>query len=374
MPDLFTIVIYVGLLSLVVLGTFKMVPEGALGVWHRRFPDRVELRYLLILFIIALVSGLRYNVGVDWQTYFDLFDQLRVTPDIAASELKQELGFFALMKLFSGLGWSFQWLLFAMALISWFFVIKSVPKFILPLVLFFLFVDEFFFWSMNGMRQFGAVAIWLYALRFLINRNFKWYVLTLGLGSLLHLSALLLIPLYFVPFHKLYNRWVWIAAFIATFAFINVGTILSYVDLAFSAIGSELGVFSKYLYHYQQGNIAAGEIQTGLGFYFKILTNLTLIVLSKPIVEKNPKLTTYFILFFFGAIGFNMFYDLQILSRFNVYFVFVKSVVLSITVYHYWKEKPLQVPIAVFIMIYFFIFIVAMQNSSNLCCPYQISF
>src|SRR5690606_22473386 len=102
---------------------------------------------------------------------------------------------------------------FVVSFISWFFFFKAVPRTILPLFLFFMFATEYFFWGMNGVRQFIAMGIWLFSIKFIVSRNIKKYLFLILFASIFHKSVLLLIFIYFIPFYKLYNRKVWLAIF-----------------------------------------------------------------------------------------------------------------------------------------------------------------
>jgi len=120
--------------------------------------------------------------------------------------------------------------------------------------------------------------------------------------------------------------------------------------------------------------VIAEETQVGLGFLFKILVNLFIILISGRVVKKHPQTTVYFILFFIGAVLFNLSYNVQLLGRINNYFLIMRSVVLAISVWYFWQIPKYRVFVIGFCSLYFFLFLIAIYNSSNMCSPFEFSF
>ncbi|WP_420384919.1 EpsG family protein [Roseivirga sp.] len=374
MFDFFTFFIYLGLLFLLILLTSEQESRVGISNFHYSYPTKLEIGPFLALILITFIVGFRYDVGVDWQGYYLDFQQIEIREGLKFSDQSYEWAFFHLMKVIAYLGLNYIWLFAAMALISWYFLFKSVPRFILPLFVYFLFVDEFFFWSLNGVRQFAAMTIWVFSLRYVVERNFIKYLLFILLGALFHLSILFLIPLYFLPYRCLTNRAVWLVLFVVTFLLINGNMFMGAFASFFEFLGPQGGMFAKFFWYYQSGKLAADETSLGLGYFFEIVTNFILIWLSPKILQENRQLSIYFVLFFFGVILFNLFYEFQLIARVFNYFLFVKSIILSLTVVYYWKNRVFQTPIVIGIVLYFFLFLSSVYNGSNMCCPYRFAF
>ena len=71
----------------------------------------------------------------------------------------------------------------------------------------FIFVasTDYLSWMHNGIRQFLAVTIILLATSFIIEKKFLWAIIFIGIASLFHASALLMLPLIFVVQGRAWN-------------------------------------------------------------------------------------------------------------------------------------------------------------------------
>jgi hypothetical protein len=263
-----------------------------------------------------------------------------------------------------------------MAFITWYFYFKSVPRVLIPLFIYFLFVNEYFFWGMNGVRQFAAMAIWIFSLRYLIDEDLKRYLIFIFMASLFHASALFLIPLYFVPYDKLYSRFFWFSVFLGSLVFvyfIDLTILHIYIEMATLYLSQYFDVASRYARYIQSGSLVEQQTQLGLGFVFKLIVNGFIIWVSADLVKYKTKLKPYFILFFIGAILFNIFYEFKLVGRLNNYFQIIKSVLLAYITYYYWFIDKKRVLVIVGICLYFLLYLSTIYNSSNMCCPYQFS-
>ena len=76
----------------------------------------------------------------------------------------------------------------------------------------FLFIAMMHFvWMMNGMRQFIAVSILFAATGLLVERKFLKYLIVVLLASTIHITALIMIPVYFIAIAKPWGKVMWIA-------------------------------------------------------------------------------------------------------------------------------------------------------------------
>lgn len=374
MLDLFTYFIYLSLLAtLIFVTSYKqkfITAELEFGA-----VQKLRLQHFAALILFSLIIGFRHNVGVDWESYKLNFELLKDSPLISFNEQKNEIAFFYINKIIIALGLGFQWMFFTMAMITWYFYFKSLPKFLLPLLLFFLFVDEYFFWSMNGVRQFVAMGIWLFSTRYILNKKLFKYVIFILIASLFHRSALVLLPLYFLPYTKIHNRYFWLVLFVITFFIGNINFLLDLIKPGLQSIGQKVGVFEVYNYYLERDQIEINtDVQLGLGYIFKLLVNAFLIIVSSLVIKKHPKTSLFFVLFFIGTIFFNLFYSIQLLGRINNYFLIMRSVVIAISIWYFWKTKEYRIYIYLFCLLYFIIFLVSIYNSSNLCSPFRFTF
>ena len=374
MIDSFTYFIYIILLLILMLLTgYKQIfasTELSFDV-----SPKFRIQHFVALILVSLIVGLRYKVGIDWEGYKTNFEFIKVHPHLHFTDQQMEPGFFLINKIIAKAKLSYEWMFLIMAAITWYFLFKSLPKFLLPLFIFFLFTDEYFFWGMNGVRQFAAISIWLFSIKYIIKKDFLKYAIIILFGSLFHRSILILLIFYFIPYIKLNYKFLWLSLFGISFIIGSSNYILNIVESIILLIGQKIGFIGVYSRYIEINSfIINQQTHQGLGFIFKIIINLLIIFFSGNVIKLYPQTAIYFILFFIGTILFNMAYNIQLLGRFNNYFLIMRPLLLSIIVWHFWKIPKLRIPIVGFCALYFSLFLIAIYNSSNLCSPYQFSF
>jgi hypothetical protein len=336
---------------------------------------KLRIQHWAALLLISFIVGFRYEVGVDWEGYKAGFEFIKSRPHLHFSDQYMEIGFFYINKIIAKVGLSYTWMFFSMAVITWYFFFKSVPKFLLPLFIFFLFADEFFFWGMNGVRQFTAMSIWLFSIRYITNKKLLKYLLIIFIASLFHRSVLILLPFYFIPFGHINKQKIWIGLFIVTLIIGSSNIFLNFIQSILVIVGQKIPIIGLYARYINSNvlEIATGT-KIGLGFLFKTCINLLIILVSQSVIKKYPQVVIYFVLFFIGAILFNLSYNIQLLGRLNNYFIIMRSVVLAISIWHFWQTPKYRILIISFVSLYFILFLTAIFNASNMCSPFQFSF
>lgn len=161
----------------------------------------------LIAFMIAfvpvfLVSAVRFDVGRDYMdTYVYTFNKVLLD----ANDIRMDLGFLYLNKIIAFFGANYQWIFVISSFIINFFICKVIfeksnNKF---LSLFIYICGTLFFFSLNGIRQTMALALFYYSLKYIEKQNIKKYFFINIVGALFHASAILFLPLYFILSKKL---------------------------------------------------------------------------------------------------------------------------------------------------------------------------
>lgn len=148
-------------------------------------------------FVFIIVAGIRYNVGQDYMyTYVPYFNNLLY--GIVNENI--EIGFYLLNKLIQIFTTDYSWLFIVCSVIFFHYIFKAIrEQSPMPTMSIFLLVGTtYYFIFLNGMRQMMAIAIFLYALKFVKERNLKKYLIYLLFASLIHKSILLMIPIYFI--------------------------------------------------------------------------------------------------------------------------------------------------------------------------------
>lgn len=369
MFDLFTYIIYLSLLAFVVIFT-SLSTRIANSTLTFKLDSKLDYNHYIALIAISFVVGFRYYVGNDWEGYRAFFEYLKIGNIV----YNVEVGFLLLNEIIVFIGGSYEWMFFVSAFIAWLFIFKSIDNKLLPLLLFFLFVDEYFFWSMNGVRQFIAISIFIYSTQFIISNKIYFYIFFIIIASLFHLSALLLIPLYFLPYGKLDNREFWLFLFLITLLIGNIPTITKLIEPLLINLSGYITLFSTYVRYFESDKFQAIELARGGGYFFRVIITIIIIYFSKDVVKIYPKTKIYFVLFFIGSVLQNLFFEYQLINRFLNYFLVFRAMSLAIITYYFWKNKKYQIGVIGLIVLYLIIYLTAIYNSSNMCSPYLLSF
>lgn len=156
--------------------------------------------FWLPLIVLSLFSGVRsYRVGTDSGAYVRKFNNQL---DIAYFEFNKtgEIAYQLLEYTLLTLTKNYFWLFFITGLIIVYCYLNIIKKYSVNYCFsIFLFITlgtyTFFF---NGLRQGMAMALFVLATPYLLKKNFAFYLLICCLASLFHVTALFMIPFYFI--------------------------------------------------------------------------------------------------------------------------------------------------------------------------------
>lgn len=278
----------------------------ALFLWHiardeyaRRIP-LIGLGVLLVLF-----SGLRDSVGRDYTIYERAFNRA-YSIDLEHMESIWQ-GFYSLLH-FLHLDFP-AWTLIVGAL----FVFLSFKAFrqqsynIALSLLVFVVVYKLYFESFNIVRQTMAQAICLFSIPFMQRREYWQALWVLLFASLFHvtaLSMLLLVPLMFVRYNRL---------FMLFSLLISLLVLPSLLEQLLKII---VPIYFKNVY-YLENIWATQEGQgTGIGYWINTTFALYLLWRQKELLQQDGTLLPYFNSFFFAVIISNSFTFFQVADRF----------------------------------------------------------
>ena len=227
--------VLVGIVCLGLMVQSLQAPASAEATMPRRREAvrRKQARFLAFLAgsVLALVGALRWRVGTDYWTYELLIGEYAKVP-ISEYGLLNEPGMKMLSRVGALITPDYALVLAAAAVITTGLTIRTTyrfsPYFGLSLVLFVLTGP----WttSFNAVRQYLACAIVFAGHGFILERRFVPYVFAIVAATIFHVSALLLILLYFVPRRRLTfvgAMTVLTCALLATLAYRYMGEIVT---------------------------------------------------------------------------------------------------------------------------------------------------
>ena len=264
-------------------------------VTRQQMYNRVSL--LSVFLILFALSACRLNVGNDYVRYMEFMHLIRYDAYVPT-----EIGFNLLVKLIFGLSGFENYLLvfavYAFATILLFLAAMYGQSEDFPLTFFLFMMLGYYFQSFSTVRYYFALAIALYAMKFVLRRQWGRFVLLILFGAAFHKSLLVVLPLYLLATVR-WKKWQLAAAafFCTTFVFcqewylklvvflyptyedteyLEGGT--SYINIARCAAVLALALFVLYRER-RGGDGAAMDEDRDRAFWFYFYLNLGALVL-----------------------------------------------------------------------------------------------
>lgn len=318
------------------------------GKYCIKDPQNRPIYVFCSVFIFTLFSAIRYYVGVDYPTYFLMFN----TSDILDGNIwndvnfdRIEWGFSAICSVFGKLNFAIPFYFGIFALLQIACLYHSLKKeiFVYPYLMLFLFVtsNNYFLW-MNAIRQIIAFGLFLLALRQADTKHLLNFIILIIVASLFHKSAIILIGTY--PLITLFRKKILSIKFqIIIFALCYILSnlhiwnyftpIISYV---INFMGSYKERFGSDLFYEANKDLAFG-----LRAFVTLLINLITIIYSTKMITyfKNSFLIILYNFFFIGIAGRELFADNSNLTRFFLYFSAISPIIYAFLYTYFYKSK-----------------------------------
>lgn len=188
---------YIALFSAVIFFSYFLKVKNKIGE-KRNFKDYEVLALFLLVFALTLFYGLRYNVGIDYMSYyrnarFELWNK----PQPGTGELF-EPGFRSLYAVASFFHLPANTVFLFGGFLIYLFLFLGIKNYSnsFPLSVFIFAGTGLFYFSFNEFRQFIAVCIIFWGYKFCVERKlFKW-ILAVLFAMLFHKSAFVVFPMY----------------------------------------------------------------------------------------------------------------------------------------------------------------------------------
>lgn len=308
--------------------------------------NTIDKNLWLFIAFFTLICALRGRTGVDTVAYVYIFKNGFFSGD--TTSLNGEWGFYYLSDFIAnnhihysvGLG------------ICGFVQILFITKGILPyksLLCYFpivLFGGTLFLGMTNAVRQMMAAAIFFYAIKFIVDKKIIYYSISILVASLFHHSALILLPLYFIPksFDISPQRRTLLIIFFVCFIAGNTPQfqwLISYLDALTGSAGYDhyVGVASEILNSgYTQETRAFGPMQLS---YF--LCGLAVIWYGPVLGKRYSESMDTFKLWYLFAVAYGCLYFLvcnvsHLLIRPIMYFQICQTVILALIIKELFEE------------------------------------
>lgn len=156
---------------------------------------------IIALLIPICISGFRFSVGTDYNTYVSLYNKYATCDLRNIFTVKEVEPFFIIVCKLAYILRNVNIVFFIYAILTVTFIFAAIwnekDKISISLA-FFLYMYLYFGGSMNIMRQALAVAVAMFSYKYVINRKFVKFILLAILAISVHKTAIVILPLLFM--------------------------------------------------------------------------------------------------------------------------------------------------------------------------------
>lgn len=251
---------------------------------------KIRLFIVLGLVIPILVSGFRYGVGTDYFNYINIFNTHKTMSieDYYSDNGLVEIGYFAIEYISYLLGGGTRLLFIITSALTLVFFYLGLKRLDIKYIgtVYFLYLTMIFPMTMNAVRQGVAISIMFFAMTFIMKKKPVAYLALTIIAGMFHISALLLLPFYFIGrLFDMHNNDK--TRYFVRLLLVSI-VVLFVVFNVFNIVLSIPG-FEKYLlyttYNEESGNLI---------FYFKLATVLLIGILARyTIFNKKSSIYQY---------------------------------------------------------------------------------
>ena len=273
---------------------------------------KITLVCIPVVLLLTIEMGFRGDFTQDIINYFNQFNITYNWADVTSSSKNQ--GYNAMMVIFHQFSHCYLYFLVFLALI----MSSSLVLFFwneahkIWLALFVMFCCGVFYSGFNIMREFLAFSLFTLCIRFIYRKQFKYYVISILIISTVHLSAVFMLPLYFIPRirWKSFDRMTIILSFILIVAFV------------FLFMGRILDIVTTYIYEeYNEVNAFGMNKGTSMEGTLKAIALSLIVVINLKYFNRNNDrdMLVYngcLLYMFFAICGFRVY----MLQRLTMYF------------------------------------------------------
>lgn len=301
---------------------------------------------VISLGIPIILAGMRNYVGTDYELYVNIYYKYLEGVSIFSRSSKEFLYLFLgkIALLFN----NYKILFFLSAIITVFFIVKAIEESGIRYIVisYCIYIYIYYLESWNIGRQHIALAISLYALKFVFRRKLLKYFIWITIATLFHTSAILNIGVYFIyaVLNQKSIRILYKVGIIGLIVFV-----INYIEII-KFLGQNISIFKRYLIYAVVNN----ESGRNYIFYLKIILFSIIFFHRKKLEKINRKNKLYITLVFLDLIityigKYNVW-----LKRLGLYF-YIDYIFLLPELISVYKEKKIKNLIRVLIFIYVFL-------------------
>lgn len=302
-------------------------------------------QYWFCIFLFCLISGIRWDVGVDHVSYVaDYIDMCK--GQYYERERGFEPAYLLISQAFAQLGVHYIFYMAFLAFLEIYFIVRAFKdeKNIMPYILVLIVMGGYYFSWMNGIRQNIAACAFVWFSQYINEKQIWKYLICVILAYTMHTSALLLIPIYILAYDKhIWNRtWINILIFLSCFIIGQTPTFVSMMN----SLGGLLSFMGYDYYSELLNSLTDSTSFRSFNFGPRMLVSLftycicILLYRKISIYYNSPKLNLCFKFFFIGVCWNYLFINtLGIFLRPNYYFIIFALPVTAYTIEYLYITK-----------------------------------
>lgn len=337
---------YLVLESLLVYGCLAglLTILGAVAAKRERlFTSGVRAKFgswevVFSLLIFGLMAGMRWNVGVDHMIYRGWY---QFAEQHGYSPRSIEVGFQTVMELMARVGVHYSVFFGLIAFCQVYFVYKAFKneRYLLPFLALVLVLGSSYLTWMNLMRQMIVAGVFLYSIQFIYDRKWLQFFGVMLAASLVHKTAFLLLPLYFLPVKDYFHSRVVVLVSIPITIVVGMNdTFLNSISTAFIFLADLLG-YQGYSENVDSF-LEAGQQRNFGPRTWALIMSMALVVWYSPALKKRFSATHFLMFYNLGVAGL-LLYNLLA----NAHHIFLRPV--SYLMFFY-------MPLSAYLLLYLF--------------------
>lgn len=291
------------MLTIQTILVYSLLASGMFLFSKRKKTSLVSIHQLVPILLFIFIFGLRYNVGIDWENYQQIYeDELAgMTFQEMLLSTRYEIGFLFIVFLCHSFNLSiyvFFSLLAAIQIIFIYYAFRDEKNNVISYIYITLILTGIATQGFcNVIRQNIAFCFFLYAIKFIANKKFVPYFLFCLLACCFHKISVILFPIYLLhrckqsAFHNTLIQY----ALLILCLILSLSNTLPINFTKFNNIYAILGFD-----HYSEFELKTYKYGITTIVYF--ITNLTVILYSNKLKE------------FYNSTKFNIIYDLYFIG------------------------------------------------------------
>lgn len=329
-----------------------------------------KIMHFSIYFILVLQVGLRWETGTDWIPYLSHFNS--ISDFASASPLKNgfEYGYNILVLLIKLIFSNYSFFLVVHAIVYYFLIFISLKRYNPYFYLTLLMLYTLTMGMMGSNRQLIALAICIYAVRFILEKRPIIFFLLIAIAITFHTTAFIFAIYYFL------NRDIRPRTFFITLisSFIIGKTQLPFI--IFSTIGDiSVGhIATKILIYTEDAKYLLAEYKLTITGLFKRLILLSIFYYNRKIISKKlPYYNTLLNGYTFGIAIYFLFADslLILVNRGSLYFNIMEPILIASQVILFKGRLNKTIVIAILFLLSIIFFFQSIARYQDLFIPYK---